>query len=265
MNQHNDDDRQIGRILNRREVLALFGAGALILPACRSGDSSDTAAQGDASTTTAGGATPTTTAATPTTAAAAGTASSPPTCVVKPELTEGPFFVDVQLNRSDIRTDPSSGAARPGASLKLDFRVSRVGTGGACTALADAVVDVWHCDAEGTYSAVSGNSQRFLRGFQTTDATGKASFTTIYPGGYQGRSVHIHFKVRSGNREFTSQLFFDDAFSDQVYAAGAPYTSGRRTLNSADGIFRQTNNLLTLDVKRDGQGYAATFDIGMQV
>jgi protocatechuate 3,4-dioxygenase beta subunit len=94
---------------------------------------------------------------------------------------------------------------------------------------------------------------------------------TIYPGWYQGRAVHIHFKVRANTaagqgREFTSQLFFDDALSDKVYTQ-APYNSrGQRTTrNNNDGIYRSGGNQLTLALRESGQGYAATFDIGMQM
>src|SRR5919109_727796 len=154
-------------------------------------------------------------------------------CVARPELTEGPYYVDEELNRSDIRSDPSTGTVKPGALLRLTVNVSQV-TGSACAALAGAVVDVWHCDALGVYSDVSDPSfntvgQKFLRGYQVTDANGVASFTTIYPGWYQGRTVHIHFKVRSpagasSAYEFTSQLFFDDSLSDQVFTQ-SPYAS----------------------------------------
>ena len=108
-----------------------------------------------------------------------------PACVVRPQQTEGPYFVDEKLTRSDIRSDPASGAMKPGAPLQLTFNVSRVGAG--CTPLTGAIVDLWHCDALGAYSDVKdpGGStvgQKFLRGSQVTDARGAAHFTTIYPG-----------------------------------------------------------------------------------
>lgn len=264
-----NDDELIGRILSRREALALLAAGAVLLPACGSDGGGGNAAQSGTSTTA--GLTPTTAGAATTAAPTSlltppTTVAAPPTCVVRPALTEGPYFVDEKLERSDIRIDPSNNSTKPGAALRLGFRVSRMAATGACTALAAAMVDIWQCDAAGSYSDVSANQtvgQKFLRGFQNTDANGVCSFTTIYPGAYQGRSVHIHFKIRSGAQTFTSQLFFDDTFTNQVYA-NAPYRSGSRTLNSSDMIFREANNQLTLDVKQDGSGYAATFDIGMR-
>jgi len=194
--------------------------------------------------------------------------------VVVPEQTEGPYFVDLKLNRSDIRSDPSDGTVRDGAPLALTIRVAQVAAN-ACTPLASAVVDIWQCDAAGAYSGVrdanpSTAGKQFLRGYQTTDAQGRAQFQTIYPSWYPGRTVHIHFKVRTNpadarGSEFTSQLYFDDAFTDQVYAR-APYTSrsSGRTRNSADGIFRSGGQQLTLQVTPQGQGYAALFDLGLR-
>lgn len=252
-----NDDAHIGRILSRREVLALLGGSSVaLLAACAPG------ALASPSPTTAAQQT----SAAATTAAASPAATALPSCIVRPALTEGPYFVDEKLDRSDIRSDPATGAVRPGALLTLNFLVSRV-SGSACTALSGAVVDVWHCDALGAYSDVdSTRGQKFLRGFQTTDASGTAKFTTIYPGWYQGRAVHIHFKIRpTASSEFTSQLFFDDALSTQVFAQ-APYSQkGTQGIvrNSADGIFQQSGGKLTLSVTKNADAYAATFDIGL--
>jgi protocatechuate 3,4-dioxygenase beta subunit len=255
-----DDDAPIGRILSRREVLALLGgSGAAFLAACAPGalasPSPTTAAQQTLAVATS--------AATATVASAATTL---PSCIVRPAVTEGPYFVDEKLNRSDIRSDPSNGAVKAGAPLTLTFLVSRV-TGSSCAALSGATVDVWHCDAVGVYSDANDagfntKGQKFLRGYQTTDASGTAQFTTIYPGWYQGRAVHIHFKIRTGASEFTSQLFFEDALNTQVFAQ-APYsqkgTSGVMK-NAADGIY---NSKLLLTVTKNGDAYSATFDIGL--
>ena len=182
--------------------------------------------------------------------------------------------MDEELNRSDIRSDPSDGSVRAGALLALTFNVSRA-SNSACEPLAGAIVDVWHCDAEGVYSDVSDGGfntrgRKFLRGYQATDNDGVAQFTTIYPGWYRGRTVHVHFKVRSSSSstsayEFTSQLFFDDALTDQVHAA-APYSDkGQRdTRNGDDGIYGQGGSQLVLDVQETAQGYAAVFDIALE-
>ncbi|MGB3138331.1 MAG: hypothetical protein WBB18_16100, partial [Nodosilinea sp.] len=111
-----------------------------------------------------------------------------PACTVRPQQTEGPFFVDEGLSRSDIRSDPAMGAVKPGVPLTLQFQVSQVGNDN-CMPLAGAVVDVWHCDATGVYSDVADRrastvGQKFLRGSQVTNADGIVEFITIYPGWY---------------------------------------------------------------------------------
>jgi protocatechuate 3,4-dioxygenase beta subunit len=192
-------------------------------------------------------------------------------CVVRPQQTEGPYFVDEKLNRSDLTTDPLTGARRPGVPLRIAFRVSRT-SAGICTPMVGALVDVWHCDAFGTYSDIGGASgSKFLRGYQVTDAAGGAQFATIYPGWYTGRAVHVHFKIRSSagsvtRFEFTSQLYFDESVTDTVYGQ-PPYNSrGRRdTTNQRDGIFAGGGPQLLLPVTPEGSGYAGTFDIALQV
>jgi protocatechuate 3,4-dioxygenase beta subunit len=200
-----------------------------------------------------------------------------PSCVVRPAQTEGPYFVDGTLNRSDIRPDPKDASVRPGVPLRLEFRVARLESG-SCTPQSGAVVDVWQCDAEGVYSGVrdfsglfDSRGKIFLRGYQVTDAAGTARFLTIYPGWYPGRAVHIHFKIRSDPSarrgfEFTSQLYFDDAVTDQVHAQ-APYSGKgpRTTRNEDDGIFWRGGTRLMLRLAKSAEGYAGTFDIGLEV
>lgn len=253
------DDVPVGRVLSRREVLALLGGSVVAAcgPAVVSAPSPNSAAASPAiSGATGPPAAPATTAVT----------VAVPSCVVRPALTDGPFFVDEKLDRSDIRSDPATAAVSAGVPLMLTFNVSRL-SGSTCTGLADAVVDLWQCDALGVYSDVPGPGagRKFLRGFQRTDAQGRAPFTTVYPGWYQGRTVHLHFKIRSGSQEFTSQLFFDDALSDIVFAQ-APYSqrSNRPTRNANDGIYGQNGRQLTLQCMPSGGGsYAAAFDIGL--
>jgi protocatechuate 3,4-dioxygenase beta subunit len=282
-----DDDRPIGRLLSRREILILTGGigAAAFMAACTTGAASPIAsaiatATGSTATSgsTAGAGTTATAGATATatsTSAASAVATLVPSCVATPEAVEGPYFVEEGLNRSDIRSDPSDGSVRPGATLVLSFVISQI-SGTSCTAWEGAVVDVWHCDAAGQYSDVSDQGfntvgQKWLRGYQTTDASGVTSFTTIYPGWYSGRAVHIHFKVRTSpaatsGLEFTSQLFFDDAQNQAVFAS-APYSTKGTVpdvLNNADSIYRGTGGQTLLSVATAGDGYAATIGIGIQ-
>jgi len=146
---------------------------------------------------------------------------------------------------------------------------------GACSVLKGAQLDVWHCDAEGAYSDVRDRridttGRKFLRGYQVSDEHGQVRFTTIYPGWYPGRAVHIHFKIRvpsGGGRvnEFTSQLYFDDQLTDRVHAQ-QPYSvrKGQRLLNSRDMIFREAGTQLILPVVKQGDRYSASYRIAMK-
>jgi protocatechuate 3,4-dioxygenase beta subunit len=144
--------------------------------------------------------------------------------------------------------------------------------------LSGAVVDVWQCDALGVYSdvrdmnvGVDTRGKQFLRGYQTTDGNGVADFLTIYPGWYPGRAVHIHFKIRNRSasgrvQEFTSQLYFDEAITDQVHTEDPYNSKGRRiTTNDADFIFRRGGNQLIPTLTKESRGYTATFEIGLQM
>ncbi len=243
--------------VNRREVLRLTGvASAVLLAGCDPGSASRWWRR-------LWGGTP---------------ASSIPPCIVRPEQTEGPYFVDERLNRSDIRADPSDGSVKEGVALQLTFRVYGL-RDNACNPLPGAMVDIWHCDALGVYSDVEDfnglfdtTGKKFLRGFQMTDASGAAQFVTIYPGWYEGRAVHIHFKIRTQPEsrrgyEFTSQVYFDEALSEQIFRQ-APYsTKGPGWLrNQQDGIFRRDggSHLMVALTKTDAS-YAGTFDIGLEM
>src|SRR5438309_2697164 len=255
--------KEKGRVRSRRELLGAvgragfgFGAAALLLrcggtAAAQSSDSSD-AGPPDASTNGA-------------------------SCLLDPNVTKGPYWVDERLNRSDIRSDTNGLASpnpRPGLPLALQFAVSAYASG-VCTPLSGAQVDIWHCDASGIYSDVQGVTagQNFLRGYQVTDANGLAKFTTIYPGWYSGRAVHIHVKVRlfdaSNNTttEATTQVFFDDTTTDGVYAAVSPYNTrgARNTRNATDNIYANQSVLLLALTGDTTSGYSGSISLGVQV
>lgn len=239
------DGSSAGRLLSRREVMVLLGAGAAGWMA------------GQVIPWWAIAATP------------------GPSCVVRPEQTEGPYFVDERVNRSDIRSDPADGHIKPGARLDLTLQVFRLGDGD-CRPLEGAQIDIWHCDALGIYSNVRDPNfntigRKFFRGYQISDAKGEVRFVTIYPGWYEGRTVHIHVKVRTAPQarrsfEFTSQMYFDDALTDRAHADQPYAEKGRRnTRNQDDRIFRRGGDRLVLDPTATADGYAATFAIGLRL
>ena len=157
------------------------------------------------------------------------------TCPVTPEQTEGPFYFDPALVRADIAE------GKPGAPLRLRLQIVDAA---ACAPQQRARVDIWHCDADGVYSGYDrerSTGQRWLRGTQFADAQGVATFNTIYPGWYEGRTPHVHLKAwLPDGREMISQLYFPDDLSDAVYREGA-YAGhgGERMRNGDDGIFRR--------------------------
>jgi protocatechuate 3,4-dioxygenase beta subunit len=196
------------------------------------------------------------------------------------ERTEGPYYVEDALVRDDITE------GRPGIPLKLQITVMDIV---ACAPLDNGAVDIWHCDASGTYSGVSGGmgnddttGQTFLRGIQLTGTDGVAEITTMYPGWYQGRCTHIHLKVHVGGTAedgtyeggtvaHTGQLFFDDAITDEV-AQVEPYASRGvvRTRNEEDGVlangFNEPGFFLTLtriDEHDITAGFVGTVTLGV--
>jgi protocatechuate 3,4-dioxygenase beta subunit len=251
--------------MTRRNALAVLGTAGLggILAACGGNGSSDVDADNASSTSSTAADTSTNTAAAASSSSGgdiSGMFEEATSCALTPEETEGPYYIDVDSIRSDIRD------GRPGADLRVGIRVLDE----SCEPVSDAIVELWHCDALGTYSGFESQSQqangggddttsdttRYLRGGQVTNADGIAEITTIYPGWYMGRTVHIHSKVHINNTEvLTTQLFFDDEVSDALFASTEPYSehTGRDVTNDDDGIFLD-ENLLTLSEDGDG-GY----------
>lgn len=157
-------------------------------------------------------------------------------CMLSTEVTEGPFYIDPKLLRADITE------GKPGLPMQLRLQVVTAD----CAPVAGARVDVWHCDALGVYSGVDDRGeggdttgQSFLRGTQHTDNAGIVTFQTVFPGWYRGRTTHVHYKVfLDAQTVLTSQIFFDEAVNDTIYADHSAYTrqSQRDMLNAQDGI-----------------------------
>lgn len=185
-------------------------------------------------------------------------------CALTPEVTEGPFYLDADLVRRDIRED------RVGAPTVLRMQI--VGTD--CTPFEGARVDVWHCDAQGVYSSYGGDrgqvsekGETFLRGTQMADARGVVEFETIYPGWYRGRTTHIHFKVFLDQETvLTGQLFFPDALSDYLYLNAPAYArdATRDTLNDGDRIAQSATRASFASVEEEDSGYLAQLIVGVR-
>jgi protocatechuate 3,4-dioxygenase beta subunit len=179
-------------------------------------------------------------------------------CVLTPELTEGPYYIAGEKVRRDIRD------GHPGTLLTLRLRVLDAAT---CKPIKGAAVDIWHADAAGNYSGFgAGSSSRtFMRGVQRTDKTGLAVFTTVYPGWYRGRAVHIHVKVHvGGDVVHTGQLFFSDALTETVYRS-APYAprGNPDVTNANDSIFVNGGKRSLLSVTKSGAGYVGSIAMGV--
>jgi len=229
---------------------------------------------------------------------------STPACVLTTEQEEGPFYVDYNKVRRDITED------KPGVPLQLKIALVNAKT---CSPLANAALDIWHCDAMGVYSAFTdvkmgpppgfggpggrppgdrpngspppegfgpppgmGNRHldktRFLRGIQATDSSGMAQFQTIYPGWYQGRTIHIHLKVHvGGNVAHTGQLFFPEDITERI-AKLQPYAKHsdlHRTTQAEDMVFQDEHGapgLMTLNriqPRSDAAGFIATVTLAV--
>ncbi|MGR6922320.1 dioxygenase family protein [[Actinomadura] parvosata] len=196
------------------------------------------------------------------------------TCSLAPSAQQGPYYFETRALRSDLRED------RAGVRLRLAVKVQ---DGGTCRPLPGSVVEIWHCDAAGLYSgaetesreALSGgdkikidpgekftdmrpsDGRRYLRGAQVADADGIVRFTTIWPGWYPGRTVHIHVMVVvHGSRALCTEVMFDEAINRRVLAL-PPYqghAKPRDTFNGNDPIFKER---MLAHVTPDGDGYLA--------
>lgn len=210
-------------------------------------------------------------AAVPSASARAALATSTGCTTLTEELTQGPFWVDEKLNRSDVRTDSVTGAVQAGVPLTLTINLQDAGAG--CDPQVGAYVDIWHANAQGAYSDVSGSGNPdnvgvdWLRGYQVSDGNGSVTFTTVMPGYYVSRTIHIHFRVRltladDSEVNFTSQLFFDESVNAAVLATSAYQKSqARDTVNSADQLYDAA--LLVPVTGSADAGYAGAFTVNL--
>jgi protocatechuate 3,4-dioxygenase beta subunit len=178
-------------------------------------------------------------------------------CLLQREVTEGPYYLDLDLVRRNLRGD------RQGTPLTLRFQVVDVAS---CRPINRAAVEIWHADAEGEYSGVAGVPGNGLRGVQRTGAGARVRFETIFPGWYRGRTPHIHMKVFAGGDEVhTGQVFFRPAVTRAVYAQGAYAARGQQdTANAADMIYRQAGARALMALKRRAGDYTGSMTIGVQ-
>lgn len=276
---HDHSENAVRPVPTRRRALALLGGGSLaaVLAACSSGSTDGTSSTTSSSTTTSSSSSSTTT------AAAAG-ATDADCSVETPEETGGPYPADgtngpnVLTEEGVVRRDITtsfgglSGTA-DGVPLQIDLRVLDSGAG--CAPLAGAAVYLWHADRDGNYSLYSQGvtDQNYLRGVQVADDAGSLTFTSVFPGCYDGRWPHIHFEVyetqaaaTSGrNAILTSQIALPETADAEAYATSGYEDSVQnlsRTSLESDNVFRDGAEAQTPDVSGDAtSGFTISMDI----
>lgn len=267
--QSRKDKQRPQTYFTRRSALLAIGgaAGAGALLSC-GGGSDDTTASSTSSTSTTSTSTTT-------------TSTSSSTCAATPEGEIGPYFVDdsaTGFNRSDIRSDLDGTETQTGIPLTLTITVQD--SENSCIGLQGAQVDIWHCNADGVYSAEDvedTSGLTWLRGYQVTDSAGQVTFTTIFPGWYAGRTTHIHLRVRSKYSEAsstsdgtnTTQVFFPQTTIDTINTSVAPYSSHgtNSTTNATDHVYTdETDGKMELTLSGDStSGYLTSVTIDLPI
>ena len=189
------------------------------------------------------------------------TTSTNAACAVTPTETAGPYPSLTDLFRSDIRD------GKTGTPLALTVKVVNVNSN--CAAVANANVEIWHCDVQGNYSQYgTQTAQTYLRGIQTTNANGEVTFTTIYPGWYQGRATHIHIEVTAGGRSVkVTQIAFPETVNNTVYTSGVYASRGTNPMsNASDGIFADSlSSELVTPTGSVAGGFSASCQVGVSI
>ena len=218
--------------------------------------------------------------------------SSSGTCAVSAEETQGPFPADgsntingtvsnalalTGIVRSDIR--PSFGSMTgTAAGVETTLKLTLVNVNGSCADLSGYAIYVWHCDRDGEYSLYGVTDQNYLRGVQETDASGVATFTTIFPACYSGRMPHIHIEVyRSAttatsytNKLKTTQLAFPTDVCTTVYSTATGYsqsvTNFAQISFAADNVFSDgTSTEMATVTGSVADGYVVALQVGVSV
>jgi protocatechuate 3,4-dioxygenase beta subunit len=274
---HPNHDRglefDLSTLISRRSLGLFFGAGtaAAALAACTPGRSTSVAS----STASASASSPATTTATPT-ASASATPSASPTltraiaeCGVEiPQETAGPYPGDGSngpnvleasgVVRQDITSSFGTSTTKA-EGIPLTVTLTLLDNSNGCKPLAGAAVYAWHCDRDGKYSMYDSGleSENFLRGVQEADSNGQVTFTTIYPGAYNGRWPHIHFEVFESMSNATvagqvlavSQIAMTEAACNEVYATTGYESSARNFPNTtltSDNVFGDDGGIYQL-------------------
>jgi protocatechuate 3,4-dioxygenase beta subunit len=274
---HPNHDRglefDLSTLISRRSLGLFFGAGtaAAALAACTPGRSTSVAS----STASASASSPATTTATPT-ASASATPSASPTltraiaeCGVEiPQETAGPYPGDGSngpnvleasgVVRQDITSSFGTSTTKA-EGIPLTVTLTLLDNSNGCKPLAGAAVYAWHCDRDGKYSMYDSGleNENFLRGVQEADSNGQVTFTTIYPGAYNGRWPHIHFEVFESMSNATvagqvlavSQIAMTEAACNEVYATTGYESSARNFPNTtltSDNVFGDDGGIYQL-------------------
>jgi len=255
----NKIEKLVEHAVQRREFVAALGLGSAValgavgFAGCNGSGGSSDSGSSTATTTDSSGTTDTTDGS----------------CTLIPEETQGPYPLDLSSNSDYFRSDITEG--KTGVPLTLTLRLVNVGL--ECAPIANARVDIWHCDKDGVYSGysqpgISTIGETFCRGIQLSDASGVVTFKTIYPGWYNGRITHIHFQVYLNSGLIaTSQIAFPQDVTGDVYDSDLYDDHGQNasvTSFARDNVFSDGTQYQMATMAGDiDSGYAAELVVGI--